>query len=149
MDTFKKTVRRLGIAMGTGSRGLFEGIERAAEGLGSKGSRQPSRSEEIRSVVLEEIQRSLREKRASGNGTHAIEERLEAITASLIAIEERLARLSGNGAVSSEQIEAAVLDVEKSQGLDEEEQVLFEHIFRENVALQKTKTRGKKQALSR
>ncbi|MBF0254298.1 MAG: hypothetical protein HQL11_04155 [Candidatus Omnitrophica bacterium] len=84
--------------------------------------------------AYEELLELLRDERAR---TARLEDRLSAMTESIMTIQARLGELSARGTLNPQSAYAAIQSVSAAERLGEDEQTLLANIFRQNLAIQK------------
>ena len=117
------------VALGMGK---LAGVSRRNFGCFRIGSRRVH----LRSIVLEELTRLSHKKNPSPG---EIEKRLDVLTASIMAIQDKLAELSRNTPLGEVVIDQAMASVAAEDDLDDDEKSVLESIFKENIVLQKRK----------
>ena len=100
---------------------------------------QPSR-EKIRTIVTEELIHLV------GKETELtrrrLEERLQVMTQTILALQERINEPSARGPVSEADMWEAVGSLEAAESLTDDERAILVNVFRQNIALQKPKLVG-------
>ena len=132
-DTCSDVIRAMGEIVGSGRYAVDttgRAVARTAERLRSL---LPGRR--MRSIVAEEVAR-LMPAEAELVGIK-LEERLQAITQTLLALQERINELSTRTPVSEEDIRREMRSIGSSASLTDEEKTLLVTVFRRNIAIQK------------
>ncbi|MBA7623738.1 hypothetical protein ES703_31137 [subsurface metagenome] len=107
----------------------------------SAGKLRPQSSrEKIRAIVTEELIRLV------GGETELtrtkLEERLQIMAETILALQERINELSARGPVSEADMWEAVDSLKAAEALTNDERVVLVKVFRQNVALQKPELVG-------
>ena len=107
----------------------------------SAGKLRPQSSrEKIRAIVTEELIRLV------GGETELtrtkLEERLQIMAETILALQERINELSARGPVSEADMREAVDSLKAAESLTNDERVVLVKVFRQNVALQKPELVG-------
>lgn len=102
--------------------------------------RPQSSREKIRAIVTEELIHLV------GKETELtqrkLEERLQVMTQTILALQERINELSACGPISEADMWEAVGSVEAAESLTDDERAILVNVFRQNIALQKPKLVG-------
>ena len=128
----------LGKSVGT-SLNVLTSTRKAPRKLAEK-LRPLSSREKIRSVVIEELTR-LVGKKIELTGAK-LEERLQVMAETILALQEKINELSAHGPVSEADMWEAVHSLEAAGSLTNEERVILVNVFRQNIALQKPELVG-------
>jgi len=99
--------------------------------------RPQSSRERIRSIVTEELIRLV------GKETELtrtkLEERLQVMAETILALQERINELSARGPISEADMWEAVGSLEAAESLTDDERAILVNVFRQNIELQKPK----------
>ena len=102
--------------------------------------RPQSSREKIRAIVTEELIHLV------GKETELtrrrLEERLQVMTQTILALQERINELSARGPISEADMWEAVGSLEAAESLTDDERAILVNVFRQNIALQKPKLVG-------
>jgi hypothetical protein len=122
-----------------GSLKALASIRKAVRKSAGKLRPQSSR-EKIRAIVTEELIHLV------GKETELtqrkLEERLQVMTQTILALQERINELSARGPISEADMWEAVGSVEAAEFLTDDERAILVNVFRQNIALQKPKLVG-------
>ena len=122
-----------------GSLKALASIRKAVRKSAGKLRPQSSR-EKIRAIVTEELIHLV------GKETELtqrkLEERLQVMTQTILALQERINELSARGPLSEADMWEAVGSVEAAEFLTDDERAILVNVFRQNIALQKPKLVG-------
>jgi hypothetical protein len=132
-DVFRNIAGGMGKLIG-GSFGALGSLRRALVKLLGK-LRPQSSKKEIRSIVIDELTRF-----ATGDSEltkKQLEERLQLMADTILALQEKIDELSARGVSSDTLVSAAMASVEDVNLLGDEEKAILTSIFRQNIAIQK------------
>ena len=134
-------VKGVGKSIGASCRMLTSGTSKILN-LFSRAPKQSTQKEQsftareqIRSVVIEELARSLGSEQKTVLAE--LEERLQLIADTVEAIQKKILELSGHGLGHEALVSTAMASVKNVGLLNDEEKVILTNIFRQNVAIQK------------
>jgi len=123
----------LGKLAGT-SLNPFISIRKALRKSAAKLWPQSSR-EKIRSIVTEELIR-LTGRKAEFAGT-MLEERLQVMAETILALQERLDELTARGPISDAEMFKVMSSLKAAASLTDDERAILANVFRQNIAIQK------------
>jgi len=102
----------------------------------SVGKLRPRYSREnIRAIVIDELTR-LPARKAEFTGT-ILEERLQLMAETILALQERINELSARGPVSETDMWEAMGSLKAAESLTDDERAILATVFRQNIAIQK------------
>jgi hypothetical protein len=93
----------------------------------------------FRSIVTEELIRLLK---AEGLGEKKLEQRLQVMAETIVALQERIDELVDQGCVSETDVLDAMDSLETAGSLSSDEKAVLVNVFRQNIALQKPELVG-------
>ena len=137
--SFTNVCRNFACGMGKfigGSLNILASVPKALRKSVAKLRPQSSR-ERIRSIVTEELIRLV------GKETELtrtkLEERLQVMAETILALQERINELSARGPISEADMWEAVGSLEAAESLTDDERAILVNVFRQNIELQKPK----------
>ena len=135
--SFTDVSRNFACGMGRLIGGSFSALGSLRKALGkSIGKLRPRSSrEKIRSVVIDELTRL-----AVGDAELAgakLEERLQVMAETILALQKRINELSVRGPVSETDMWEAMSSLKAAESLTDDERAILVTVFRQNIAIQK------------
>ena len=137
--SFTNVCRNFACGMGKfigGSLHILASVPKSLRKTVAKLQPQSSR-ERIRSIVTEELIRLV------GKETELtrtkLEERLQVMAETILALQERINELSARGPISEADMWEAVGSLEAAESLTDDERAILVNVFRQNIELQKPK----------
>ena len=132
-DVFLNFAGGMGKLIG-GSFSALNSVRRALRKSIAK-LRPKSSKEKIRAIVIDELTR-LMAREAELTGTK-LEERLQVMAETILALQERINELSVRGPVSETDMWEAMGSLKAAESLTDDERAILVTVFRQNIAIQK------------
>ncbi|MHC4172429.1 MAG: hypothetical protein ACYTBX_01130 [Planctomycetota bacterium] len=102
--------------------------------------RSMSTKEKVQSIVIEELMRLV--SREAELTRAKLEERLQIMAETILALQERINELSPHGLIGEADMREAVDSLKAAESLNDDERAVLVRIFRQNVTLQKPELVG-------
>jgi hypothetical protein len=93
----------------------------------------------VRNIVIEELIRLMG---AEGLVKEELEQRLQVMTETIVALQKRIDELAARGHISETDVLGAMDSLETARSLSNDEKTVLVNIFRQNIALQKPELIG-------
>lgn len=91
-------------------------------------------SSNVRNIVTEELIRLMG---AEGLGEEKLEQRLQVMAGTIVALQERIDELVARGHISETEVLDVMDSLEAARSLSNDEKAVLINVFRQNIALQK------------